>query len=161
MKKLFPLIISFFLIENCLAITPTFFETPPKIKASALMVPIGKTANKISLLELANISKSDLEKLTGNKMNYLQRLSFKIAQLKIKKMINKDGFVKNRRLLNALAIDGETGFHLGGFALGFLLSLIGVLIAYLINDDKKKNRVKYAWIGFGANLVLSLILAFI
>jgi len=33
--------------------------------------------------------------------------------------------------------DGSLAFYIGGFALGFLLGLIGVLIAYLINDDKK------------------------
>ena len=53
------------------------------------------------------------------------------------------------------AAEGGGGFHIGGFALGFLLGLIGVLIAYLINDDKKKERVKWSWIGC---LVLVVIL---
>jgi hypothetical protein len=44
------------------------------------------------------------------------------------------------------------------FALGFLLGLIGLLIAYLINDDYKHNRVKWAWIGFGIVVVLNIIL---
>jgi hypothetical protein len=32
-----------------------------------------------------------------------------------------------------------------------------VLIAYLIKDDIKPNRVKWAWIGFGIRTVLSVI----
>ena len=53
--------------------------------------------------------------------------------------------------------EGQTGFHAGGFFLGLLLGLIGVLIAYLINDDKHRNRVKWAWIGWGVIVVLVLI----
>lgn len=49
---------------------------------------------------------------------------------------------------------GETGFHAGGFFLGLLLGVIGVIIAYLINDEKKHNRVKWAWIGWGVWVVL-------
>jgi hypothetical protein len=40
----------------------------------------------------------------------------------------------------AKAESGETGFHTGGFVLGFLLNLVGS-IAYLIKDDYKSNRV--------------------
>ena len=50
--------------------------------------------------------------------------------------------------------DLTSGFHLGGFALGFLIGPIGVLIAYLIDDDKKRNRVKWAWIGLIAWVVI-------
>ena len=63
--------------------------------------------------------------------------------------------------LDKLAARAASGtFNLGGFALGFLLGLIGVLIAYLINDDKKSDRVKWAWIGLAAWIVI-LILVFI
>ena len=55
--------------------------------------------------------------------------------------------------------DGE-GFQAGGFFLGFLLGLIGVLITYLINDDQKRNRVKWAWIGFAIWIgILGVLLA--
>jgi hypothetical protein len=45
--------------------------------------------------------------------------------------------------------------------LGFLLGLIGVLIAYLIKDDKKRNRVKWAWLGLLAWVVIWLIVVVI
>ena len=54
--------------------------------------------------------------------------------------------------------DGTTGFHSGGFFLGLLVGLIGVIIAYIIKDEKKKNRVKWAWIGWGVWVVIALIL---
>ena len=48
--------------------------------------------------------------------------------------------------------------HLGGFALGFFIGLIGVLIAYIIEDDYKRNRVKWAWIGWGVFVVFYVAL---
>ena len=75
----------------------------------------------------------DYEKMTGQKMGFFHRLEFKLAQKKLRSSINEDGTVNNKRLEKmARDIDGDTGFHLGGFVLGLLLGLIGVLIAYLI-----------------------------
>lgn len=56
--------------------------------------------------------------------------------------------------------DHSTGFHFGGFALGFFVGLIGVLIAYLIRGDEAvdRNRRKWAWIGFGVYVLLLVAL---
>ena len=56
--------------------------------------------------------------------------------------------------------DHSTGFHVGGFLLGFFLGLIGIVIAYVAggDDDVKRNRAKWAWIGFGAYVVIFLAL---
>jgi hypothetical protein len=91
---------------------------------------------------------SGLQTLTERKMNFTERISFRIAQKKLRKNIAADGTIEKKKLEKFfLKRSGETGFHVGGFALGFFLGLIGVLIAYLINDDYKRNRVKWAWIG--------------
>lgn len=160
MKKF--LLISALFLFNAVSMASNPFSTttvkPGRLHASAVMIPIGKDGKKISLLELSTISKSGLENLTGRKMNFTQRLAFKGAQKKLRNGINNDGFVVDKKLQKAFAGDGDSGFHLGGFALGFLLGLIGVLIAYIINDDYKRNRVKWAWIGVAAVLVISLIL---
>jgi hypothetical protein len=101
----------------------------------------------------------DYEKMTGKKMSWFHRLEFKMMQKKLRKSISADGSVNNKKLaMLAREGDGTTGFHAGGFFLGFLLGLIGVLIAYLINDEKKSNRVKWAWIGWGVWVVLILLI---
>jgi hypothetical protein len=83
---------------------------------------------------------------------------FQIGTAKLKRSIAEDGTISSKKLKkHATLIDGETGFHLGGFALVFLIGLIGVLIAYLINDGKKPNRTKWAWIGLAAWVVIILI----
>ncbi|TMI74824.1 MAG: hypothetical protein E6H09_03000 [Bacteroidetes bacterium] len=139
----------------------TNFELPV-LKADQLMIPIGKTGKKISYAELATISLADFQAMTGKKMNFIERLNFRMAQSKIRKSIAADGSIKNKRILKYFSKgrggSGETGFHAGGFALGFFIGLIGIVIAYVIDDEYKRNRIKWAWIGWGICVVLYLAL---
>ena len=131
----------------------------PTLKASEIFIPVGKTGQKISLLELSQIKIKDFELLRGQKMKFFDRLAFKAAQKKVRDNIDRDGTINNKKIVKVLGQrGGETGFHLGGFALGFFLPLIGVLIAYLINDDYKKNRVKWALIGTSVILGILTVL---
>jgi hypothetical protein len=103
---------------------------------------------------------NNLQALTGTKMNFAEKVSFKIAQKKLRRSINQDGTIDNKKFQKLFEKrDVTSGFHLGGFVLGLLLGIIGVLIAYLINDDKKHERVKWAWIGFAIWLVVIIIIA--
>lgn len=54
----------------------------------------------------------------------------------------------------------ETGtiFNIGGFSLGLLLGVYGVIIAYLI---KEKNVIKSSWLGLGVRAVIALALVLI
>lgn len=126
-----------------------------------LFIPVGKTGKTISLFDLSKISVRELQKLTGQKMNFLDKVKFRVAQKKLRDNISPDGTIDNQKIQKALQHQkkgGETGFHFGGFALGFFLGAIGLVIAYVLNDDYKKNRVKWAWIGFGLVVVLNIIL---
>ena len=130
---------------------------PPK-KASEVFIPIGNSGKKISLEALAEINVKEFENITGRDMKFSQKVTFKLAQRELRKNISTDGTINSKKLNKFFnRVDGTSGFHIGGFALGFLLSLLGVLIAYLINDDKKSNRVKWAWIGFGVYVVIVLL----
>lgn len=140
----------------------TVIPVEPRLNAAELFFPVGKAGKQISLLELSTISIKDFQALTGRKMNFIDRIGFKIAQKKVRNHINADGTINSKRVEKFLTKhDGASGFNLGGFALGFFLGLIGVLIAYLLEDDYKRNRVKWAWIGCGAALLLSLILVIV
>jgi hypothetical protein len=150
------------LFTGLLVLTGSFASVTvihPSLKASEIFLPVGKTSQKISLLELSKIKIKDFEALRGHKMDLIDRLSFKAAQRQVRNSINLDGTINSKKLEKfEKQRDGDTGFHLGGFALGFFIGGIGVLIAYLINDDYKHNRVKWAWIGFGIGVVLTVIL---
>ncbi|MCU0376302.1 MAG: hypothetical protein MUF24_13425 [Chitinophagaceae bacterium] len=160
MKKLFSLI-ALAILTTALqaAYVPVVNPTEKSLNANEVFIPLGGTDKKISLMELSSISSEELESRTGRKMGFGDRIAFRKAQRKLKKAIAADGTISSKKIVKHVSmIDGETGFHLGGFALGFLVGLIGVLIAYLINDDKKSNRTKWAWIGFGIGLVITIIL---
>ena len=130
----------------------------PRIKAADIMLPAGTSGQKISLLDLATIKVKDFEQLRGSKMKFADRIAFKAAQKKLRDNIDNDGTLNSKKLNKYFKKSGETGFHVGGFALGFLLGLIGILIAYLIRDDFKRNRVKWAWIGFGVYVAILLVI---
>ena len=154
----------FFVIAGLLILSSSFgtsnILSPKKVNANEVFIPIGKTGKKISLQELSTIDTKNLQSLTGSKMNFAEKLSFKIAQKKLKRSIHADGTIDNKKFQKLFEKgDVTSGFHLGGFVLGLLLGIIGVLIAYLINDDKKHDRVKWAWIGFAIWLVVIIIIA--
>src|SRR5574337_1296239 len=119
------------------------------------------------MLELSTISVKDFEQMTGAKMGWVDRMMFRSAQKQLKHSINKDGTLNNKKIEkfykkyaaahDATAADVTAGFNLGGFALGFLLSIIGVLLAYVINANDPANFRKWAWIGFGVSLAIWLI----
>jgi hypothetical protein len=124
--------------------------------ASAIMLPIKGTDVKISLADLAVISPKDYAAVTGKKMNLVEKIDFKLSQKKLKTIINDDGTVNRTKLDKLKKSSGDFfgDFEISGFALGVFLSLVGVLIAYLIDDDKKQQRVKWAWLGFVVSLLL-------
>jgi hypothetical protein len=167
MKKFFTFFMATAILFSSYAATPiaaSFASLPPvevpALNANNIMLPVGKTGKTISLMNLANISVKDFQTLTGKKMKIWDKAGFKIAQKQLRNKLEADGTVKQdvaRKLAKGMA-DGTSGFHLGGFALGFLVGLIGVLIAYLLDDDKKSNRVKWAWIGLAAAIVFYLLL---
>jgi hypothetical protein len=144
-----------------LTIAPAAAAAP--VMAVDLRIPLGTAGVSVNLQELSTMKTADLEKIAGRKMGWLTRLEFKLAQKKLRRSINADGTINNKRLamLASKDMDGTEGFHLGGFALGLFLGLIGVLIAYLINDEKHDNRVKWSWIGLAVIvgiILLSIIL---
>ncbi len=155
----------FFLAAVCLVLSSfaaSLLTSPSPKKATEIMIPVGSSGKQISLMELSEIKIKDFEALTGRKMKLIDKVGFQLAQRDLRKSINEDGTINNKKLEKfTKKVAGDGGFHLGGFALGFLIGLIGVLIAYLIKDEKKPNRVKWAWIGLAGVVVLYLILALI
>jgi hypothetical protein len=170
MKKVFMFIMAIAIIFSAQAASTPSFELPvssitpltesPNKNANEIMLPIGNTGKMISLKALSEISVQDFERISGKKLKFFDKIGFKLGQKKLRNKIGADGTIKSKvikKYAEKMGSDGESGFHVGGFALGFLLGLIGVLIAYIINDEKKRNRIKWAWIGFGVAVVLILV----
>lgn len=75
-------------------------------------------------------------------MRLFDRIGFSLAQKQLRESINNDGTFNSKKMQKALkrAGDGTTGFHIGGFALGFLLGLIVVLIAYALRMTRNPTE---------------------
>lgn len=156
MKKLIFLLAGFALGATSYAASS--IKVAPK-KATEIFVPMANNM-QISLQDLSVISIKDFQLVSGKKFNFFQKAAFKAGQRKLRNSINSDGTITNKTIMKAIQPDHSVGFHIGGFALGFLVGLIGILIAYLIKGDQEvdRNRIKWAWIGFGAWLVIMVAL---
>ena len=122
----------------------------PVIKENKVTAP--QPLNIRTLEDFLSLTPKKYTELTGKKMTIPQKISLKIAQHKVKRAIKKGKTID----LNALSKEVDTSnFNIGGFVLGLLLGIIGVLIAYLIGDH---NIVKWAWIGFAVWVGIVLLI---
>jgi hypothetical protein len=160
MKKAFFLFAAFTFFTASFASSVSSYL--PK-KATEIYLSIGNN-KQISLKELSTIKVKDYEKLSGRHFSFFQRINFKLIQKKLKSSIAPNGTLLNNQFYKHQKNDYSTEFHPGGFALGFFLGIVGVLIAYvlpyIIKRDKEvnRNRIKWAWIGFGVSLLLFFLL---
>jgi hypothetical protein len=107
--------------------------------------------NEILIKQFLSLTPKKYYELTGKKMKLSQKISLKLAQHKVKSMIKKGKTVD----LVAMSKGIDTSdFNLVGFLLGLILSLIGVLFAYLIDDE---SVIKWAWIGAGIGAIIFLL----
>lgn len=136
--------------------------TAPALPSSALVVPsatpiASKPDNKAAALSDLNVSEflaltpKSYKELTGKKLSFTQKISLKIAQKKVRKAMKNHEEVD----IAAMAAPIDTyDFNIAGFLLGLLLTVIGVLIAYIIDDPA---IIKWAWIGFGVWAAIFLL----
>jgi hypothetical protein len=130
---------------------------PSPVRASDIKFQINRTGCQVSLDELLRMSVKEFEDANSKKLSFLEKLSFKITRNHLRNNILPDGTISSRHLKKwTKQIDGKQGFHLGGFILG-LTGLIGIILVYALEDEKRKNRIKWAWIGFGTGMLIAII----
>ena len=163
MKKIILLFTLVLFVKGSFAssvINPEF----PKPKASEIFIPVGNSGKMISLMELSTISTKDFQSLTGKQMNFFQRLSFKLGQRKLKKLIDADGILNNRTLDKIRSIqsnkpDDSGNSFIKGFLMGLVLGLFGVMIcAAAGHGENKQSMMKGAWIGCGIWVLIVLLI---
>lgn len=144
MRKFFLLALPLFFLFQAEAATTPFSKSFHD--SAQAFVPVAPDQKTISLARLSALTVKELEALHGKKLSFFDKIHLKLVQ---KKLRNSSSATVAMPVKEAARLaDGKGGFHLGGFVLGFFGLLPGVLVAYLIKDEKKSNRVKWAWIGF-------------
>ena len=129
------------------AVTLPSTEPGPPKSESTVAAPFAG----MSVDDFLSLTPKKYKELTGEKLSITQKISLKLAQKKIKKALKNNEKIDSETMANAV---DTSDFNIGGFVLGLLLSVIGVLIAYLIGDT---SVIKWAWIGFGVFLVIFLL----
>ena len=121
--------------------------------STPVTAPVDPAMNAALIQQFLKLTPQRYYEITGKKMKLSQKISLKLAQWKIKRMLKKGKTVDLVAMTTKKGID-TSDFNIAGFLLGFFLSLIGVLIAYLLNDEA---IIKWAWLGAGLSAILWLI----
>lgn len=127
-------------------------ESTPAPEVNPIDKPIDPAMNALLVQQFLKLTPQKYFELTGKKMKLSQKISLKLAQWKVKRMLKK-GKTVDLMAMRQKGID-TSDFNIAGFLLGFFLSLIGVLIAYLIDDEA---IIKWAWLGAGLSAILWLL----
>lgn len=133
-------------------------------------VPISKedpvSNDKTSLLksmtnkQFLALTPRSWKELSGSKLSFKERMGLRLAQQEIRSEIKNNNLDENATINSLMAVEeGEKSFNFGGFILGFLLGIIGVGLAHIFS--KSKNFRRSSWQGFGAWVILILVLALI
>jgi hypothetical protein len=113
-----------------------------------------------SIKQFSTMSFNEYEKMLGHKASKIEQFAFARMQKKTNKMFDSEGNLLEKYQKRFLKMYSEPGgSFVGGFALGFFLGVIGLILAYAVNNDgDKRNRIKGAWWGFIIQAILGIIL---
>lgn len=106
-------------------------------------------SNILVLKNVQQLTPKNIKQATGKRLTLDQRIGlFLLKQISVKKSRQATQFFAEKEV-------DSLKFNWGGFLLGLLLNIAGLLIAYLIGDRRK---IKWAWLGFAFSSVILLLL---
>jgi len=140
-------ILLFFSFRSLALVLPSATPEPLKTESTT-----ASPLSHLSVNDFLSLTPKKIRDMTGQKMSLSQKVALKMAQSKLKKDMKAN---RQASVSSAAAFVDDSDFNIGGFVLGLLLSIIGVLIAYLIGD---RDVIKWAWLGFGVSAIIFLLI---
>ncbi|MEO8584266.1 MAG: hypothetical protein ABI415_10735 [Flavitalea sp.] len=128
---------------------PSLNPDPAKKESATATLPT------MNIQDFVTLTPRKYKEITGEKMTIPQKISLKIAQHRLKRELKANPQSELRMMSGGV---DTSDFNIGGFILGLLLSVVGVLIAYIMDDS---NVIKWAWVGFGISLLIILLVLII
>ena len=113
--------------------------------ANSQQETVTQKSQSITIEDIKTLSAKEIEEKIGQKLNWKQKLAIKLTKNKLAKADKAED--------KPAEISGGFGI---GLLLGFVLGLIGVLLAYLVFKDKQ--TIKGSWIGVLGLIVLIILL---
>jgi hypothetical protein len=129
----------------------------PKDQSSNALSPLTDSAKMVQLSAFITMTPSDYKKMTGEKMSLKELIGFKLLQCRLKCLVRSGALPYPGRLEDDEK--GDASQHIGWFALGFVFMPYGLIIALLLNDGKKSDRIK--WIAIGSLTLIVFVVALI
>ena len=135
---------------------------------SAVIIPSKETSSassaidfsRITIEQLIKLTPSQIKEITGEDLNFKEKLVLNLMQKDLKRSVKKNLVDKDTTVdFNQYFEEGKSGLNVGGFILGFLLGLIGVGLAHIFSTDKSFRRS--SWQGFGAWVIVLVVLLFV
>jgi hypothetical protein len=130
-------------VALCSAVPVPLTPVVPSEAPATTSTPTTLTVEQVLSMDMRSFSET-----IGHRLTIKERLSFQVARRGLREAIRDNQLRGDAPVdLRQLMAEGEKGFQFGGFVLGLLLGLIGVLIAYVMKRDK--GFIRSAWIGWG------------
>ncbi len=94
-------------LAGVLIITSSFgtstLLTPKKLNANEVYIPVGKTGQKVSLMDLSQMKVKEFEALSGKKLKLTEKIEFSLGQKQLRNSINADGTINAKKIAKVAA----------------------------------------------------------
>ena len=151
---------------------PSLYAAP--VSMSIIEPTTNEWQNHFKLCDLAKWDTKDFQKITGKKLNFLEKIAFKISQNKMKRYLKKHNDISIAEYIKTEETEKKK-FSFLWFMIGLLGPVIGVLtvsyigliffvvapIALVYLLKRSKTEKGSLWTGLGISVLILLALAVI